>query len=1136
MKKYFYCPIFLAFFIVSHAQHFDAPVSLFRTNDGISNTKPSVSQIYNNYNELMSHPDTSLNHDKKMADRWMRYTFSKFNILDEYNYSNESYTSAIESIYTSPLNCAVVDPADWISDGPVSIPTGQTGGMVTAIYNDPNHLNSCLIGTLRGGIFSTTDGGINWTCVTDLLPFPVLGVKQIIASPENPDYLLAITGTENIKGGVIYSSDGGVTWNKVTQNLPQFYWIDFHPSISGLAFAATKDDVKYTLNYGLTWSSLGVPNSYESVYRNFQKIVVFENNFFVSNFKEYYVDYHIYSASFSLNSNSVSISWGNELSQSFISSNFLRFCDFSNKIGEKIYLEVIDENNDIKIYKTNDSGSNFTLLNFTPSQSKLIEGNANKNVLIASPNDENVLYLACVYNIRKYNVITGSYVSIDGIGDHDDYRCYQIIKNGNLDRILTGNDGGAAMIENGLAQSPNISSINGNLSISLLHSFDVHEKTSRIAYAFQDHAMRYRDKNLSFSGTFIWEGKMAMIQEDYLDAIVGEDTYYGIYDKPDSPHPIVDGILGLPFGNIKSCSIKYRHYPERFAAGFGNTELYPYGKVAMNRAANVSEFSHITTSQSIGEVAICERKPQYIYAGEYESGQQDYRLFKSTDDGYEWTPMNPLVYSNGTPISLSLVLDYKRINAIAVDHIDENIVYIGISGTYEENEQIVDEKFRVIKSTDGGNSFNDYSQGLPALPIEKLLTVESDNQLVFCATSVGIYYRTNEMTRWECFSKNLPKVEITEMEYNYCDNTLYVSTYGRGVWKSIVNLNTDNSFKEEISTTTTWNTSRHLKNHLVIKNDAVLTITSTIFVGKDRKIIIEPGAKLIIDGGTITSECGSFWEGIEIWGNSAQTQTQGHQGTLIMKNGAVLENAHEAVRVWKPDDWASTGGIIHATNSFFRNNWRSIEYIFYHSLTSNNNEIKNKGYIADCEFTWDDNFFRSDAACGISLFHVNGVRIYRSKFIDNRTYVATWTNRPIGIKSIDAGYSVIGRYASPTLPQNQNQDAYFNPNLPYCEFKNLEIGIDASNASSSFPFLVDNSQFENCGYGVYLSSHWDATVIRNKFEANNNKPSAMPYMKQLNFNWCSGYKVEGNVFNNSTFGALGCLVYNSQHEPNQIYR
>ncbi|MBI2258397.1 MAG: hypothetical protein HYU67_05810, partial [Flavobacteriia bacterium] len=339
-----------------------------------------------------------------------------------------------------------------------------------------------------------------------------------------------------------------------------------------------------------------------------------------------------------------------------------------------------------------------------------------------------------------------------------------------------------------------------------------------------------------------------------------------------------------------------------------------------------------------------------------------------------------------------------------------------------------------------------------------------------------------------------------------------------------------------------WDFKIKLYQNLIIKTGNTLTIKCEVMMPNNGKIIIEPGASLIIDGGKITNyyfledERKDFWEGIEIWGNSAQTQTQGHQGTLIMKNGAILENAHEAIQVWKPDDWASTGGIINATNSYFKNNWRSIAFLYYHSLNNNNIEIKNKGYIADCEFTWDDNFFRNDANCGISMYHVNGVRIYRSKFIDNRTNVSTWTNRPVGIGSIDAGYSVLGRYASPTLPQNQTQDAYFNPNLPYCEFKNLEIGIDASNATSSFPFLVDNSQFENCGFGIYLSSHWNATVIRNKFEANNNKPSAMPYMKQLNFNWCSGYKVEGNVFNNSTFGALGCLVYNSQHEPNQIYR
>jgi len=31
------------------------------------------------------------------------------------------------------------------------------------------------------------------------------------------------------------------------------------------------------------------------------------------------------------------------------------------------------------------------------------------------------------------------------------------------------------------------------------------------------------------------------------------------------------------------------------------------------------------------------------------------------------------------------------------------------------------------------------------------------------------------------------------------------------------------------------------------------------------KIIIEPGAKLILDGGTLTNGCGTMWQGIEVW-------------------------------------------------------------------------------------------------------------------------------------------------------------------------------------------------------------------------------------------------------------------------------
>lgn len=1153
----FYCISFSVFVQENEVQR-----RLLLNNSSDSTIKPSVSQIYNNFYSLLSNPDSTVNHDKKMADRWMRYVFSKYDITSENQYSNEAYSRAISSIYSSPLNCGSDDPADWKSDGPVNMstwqadassPFQQNGGMVTGIYNNPYNVNECIVGTLRSGIFRTTDGGVNWSSVTDHLPFPVLGIKQIIASPNTAGFLFAITGTENIKGGVIYSIDMGVTWQQVNQNLPQFNWIDFHPTQIGLAFAATDDDIMCTRNYGATWQSMGVPPGYHDVdpdnsqllystFRYFHKIIVFENSLLTSNYKRYTSNADLYKATFTLGTTIIP-TWVGDVSSNFVGTNNLIFCDFSNKVNERSYIQVSYNHPIGLIFKTEDDGQNYTQINI-PNPS-FEDVNTGKNILIASPNNSNTFYLGSIKHIRKYDDLTGNYSQILGditnTGHHDDNRCYQILSNANQDRILVGNDGGAALIENGLDVLPTIKSLNGNLSISLLHSFDVHEKTGRIAYAFQDHPMRYRDVNLNFSTTFIWEGKVAMIQEDYPDAIVGGSLYSGIYDRDEFNNPIVNGTLGLSYGNVTSCFIKYRHFPNRFAAGFGYTNPYPYGKVAMNRAANVSVLSNINASPSIGEVAICERNPNIIFAGDYEKNTQEFRFFRSIDDGYNWTSLNPLVFRNGVPIALNLLLAWKTINAIAVDHSlntnNEATVFIGLSGTYEENSQITDEKFRVLKSINNGVSFMDYSEGLPVLPVEKLLIVESDNKLMFCATSVGIYYRTNTMSRWECFSKNLPKVEITDMEYNYCEKTLYVSTYGRGIWKSIVNLNTDNTFKEEILTSTTWNSARHLKNNLLIKNGATLTITSTIAIGNQRKIFIEPGAKLVLDGGTLTSECNTFWEGIEIWGNNSSQQNILTQGNLVLKNGATIENARNAVRVWKVDDWNSGGGIINASNSYFKNNWRSIEYMPYHSYLNNGNEVPNKGKIINCEFTWDDGFFDTRPEAAITLYHINGVVITGSDFIDNRTGNVGTNNRPFGIYSIDAGYKVLGRYLLDNI--SVNQDEYYSEvNYDVNHFKNLQRGIQAMNSSTQFNVMIDHSKFEDMDFGIDIRSMDNSIITRNKFDFNINRPSNFHGMVQTIVSHSTGFKVEGNVFENQDLnnGVIGCISYNTGFEQNSIYR
>ena len=136
-----------------------------------------------------------------------------------------------------------------------------------------------------------------------------------------------------------------------------------------------------------------------------------------------------------------------------------------------------------------------------------------------------------------------------------------------------------------------------------------------------------------------------------------------------------------------------------------------------------------------------------------------------------------------------------------------------------------------------------------------------------------------------------------------------------------------------VSTDETWDFAIKMYQDIVVTNDATLTITGEVKMPIDSKIIVHPGARLIIDGGRITSAHDLPWSGIEVWGNyfTHQYFTNGSfgQGYLELKNGAVIENAKCAVELWRPDYWSTTGGIIHATDATFRNNATAVHALCY---------------------------------------------------------------------------------------------------------------------------------------------------------------------------------------------------------------
>ena len=113
---------------------------------------------------------------------------------------------------------------------------------------------------------------------------------------------------------------------------------------------------------------------------------------------------------------------------------------------------------------------------------------------------------------------------------------------------------------------------------------------------------------------------------------------------------------------------------------------------------------------------------------------------------------------------------------------------------------------------------------------------------------------------------------------------------------------------------------------VVIDSNFTLTVNCKVYIAGGSRIIVRPGGKLIVNGGTLTSACdGEMWQGIIVEGNRALRQTGSNQGSVILTD-AIIENAREAISTHRADDslWVGTGGIVQATNTLFRNNRRSV--------------------------------------------------------------------------------------------------------------------------------------------------------------------------------------------------------------------
>jgi len=142
----------------------------------------------------------------------------------------------------------------------------KQGGRANTIAINPTDVNQMFVASESGGLFRSIDRGAHWKHVDSL---PVIFTQAVVFVPTNPNILLVSAQADfkaNNGGGVWRSADGGVTWNQMQLTVPNFpgrlnaHEISIMPG-SGTIVVGTSQGVFLSTDTGLTWTFSNVFNA-----------------------------------------------------------------------------------------------------------------------------------------------------------------------------------------------------------------------------------------------------------------------------------------------------------------------------------------------------------------------------------------------------------------------------------------------------------------------------------------------------------------------------------------------------------------------------------------------------------------------------------------------------------------------------------------------------------------------------------------------------------------------------------------------------------------------------------------------------------------------------------------------------------
>ncbi len=694
----------------------------------------------------------------------------------------------------------------WVSQGPYGM------GRINDVEVDPTNDQIIYVGAASGGIWKSTDGGNSYAQIFNDFD---QSIGAIAVDPNNPQIVWA-GGGENMYGGgsltypgtgIFKSINGGASWQKMGLD-SSFY-------ISRIAVTPGNSNQIFVAAQGSVWGK----NTYRGVYRTedggdtwAQVLGPRAGNITAGDDSTGAVDVRVspttparvFANFFSAQRLPYARSWGGPSSRAWrsddggttwtvlgaaeglpttdLGKSTMDICVSNPNI---IYMVYFTAANTLKnIYKSTDGGLNWaTLGSLNGNSAALYSYYAHTfGQIRVNPVDPNDVVVLGLSSYRSTN--GGISWSRCFNGAHADHRTMAWSRaNGNnvylgddggLKKSTTGPNGGLTATGTGAA----------GMNIAQLYSLDVAPDDANYRYAgFQDNGAQYTTDGGTSWNLFVGgDGMQIRVDHGAPSNVIGA-LQYGAFSRSSLRGSGAAAITypgsrklwdaGVAIDSVSGFSYLGSEFVSRALRGSAT-----YTQISND----LTNGDHSVANYPMGSVSAISAHNNVVFAG--------------TDDGNVWVNQSASTGSNWTrirngdgtgPGTGERAYD-GWIKLIQPDYSVSNgsSAFIGISYFRWGFQFWKPTIYRMNNYGLGGSGSADWQDISGDLPprINANKVVKAANGYLYAATDYGPYFSTNGGVNWSWLGDrtSLPVVPVNDLVIHQATNTLYIGTYGRGIW------------------------------------------------------------------------------------------------------------------------------------------------------------------------------------------------------------------------------------------------------------------------------------------------------------------------------------------------------------------